>query len=254
MLRPSRRRRQHSPTLQKGSRRVWFAQVDGALDLRNLPDADNDDVVEALLPTGDATATLRGSSVSSVPAPLLAARLVQLDVSDCPNLRGRFAEAVSTARSLKVLKASNVGGGLEALPTTWAGLSLTALDFSRNRLHRWPAAVLLEAATGSATRLAAALEDLDLSSNRLVDAPASAAVLCSLRRLDLRDNCLRTIDDAVFQLGNLERLSLAANPELVDLSPAVAAFVRRAARRIRPVLAFSASFKKPTSALPTPQK
>lgn len=193
-----------------------------AFDFRGLgPDGD-DAAVAATLPLSarDVGATLRGAPVRAIPAPLLTARLTALDVSDCAHLKCSALAVLSrAAATLASLNCANAG--LEALPDAWAALGrLETLDASRNRLHRWPANVLVHAS--AATALAQNLRRLDLAQNDIVDAPPSVALLARLAHLDLRDNRLRTVDAAVF--SGTRVLDLSSNPDLVDLPPACASF------------------------------
>ncbi|KAH8045406.1 hypothetical protein JL721_12617 [Aureococcus anophagefferens] len=117
-------------------------------------------------------------------------------------------------------------GAASRLPASWAALS-SGSAFGE------PAAPLASALfkfplDGAKTPLAASLVALDLSRNLLVDVPASVGCLGALEALDLRDNSLATVDDALFSSPpSLRRLDLSSNPNLVDLPPTVAAFVSR---------------------------
>ncbi|KAH8056168.1 hypothetical protein JL720_14235 [Aureococcus anophagefferens] len=177
-----------------------------------------------------------------------AARLTSLDVSYCANLNVVAVDAIAAARTLRSLAARHVGSGLEALPASWAALSLARLDASENRLHRWPSALFKFPLDGAKTPLAASLVALDLSRNLLVDVPASVGCLGALEALDLRDNSLATVDDAVFSSPpSLRRLDLSSNPNLVDLPPTVAAFVSRPGSSL--LLRDNAQLRAPPSAV-----
>ena len=219
------------------------------LDLRRSATAER--VVAALEPARRAArvrATLQSSTLARLPPPLLSLQLTSLDVSYCANLNVVAVDAIAAARTLRSLAARHVGSGLEALPASWAALSLARLDASENRLHRWPSALFKFPLDGAKTPLAASLVALDLSRNLLVDVPASVGCLGALEALDLRDNSLATVDDALFSSPpSLRRLDLSSNPNLVDLPPTVAAFVSRPGSSL--LLRDNAQLRAPPSAV-----
>ncbi|KAH8054633.1 hypothetical protein JL721_10413 [Aureococcus anophagefferens] len=176
-----------------------------------------------------------------------AARLTSLDVSYCANLNVVAVDAIAAARTLRSLAARHVGSGLEALPASWAALSLARLDASENRLHRWPSALFKFPLDGAKTPLAASLVALDLSRNLLVDVPASVGCLGALEALDLRDNSPRPPTTLFSSPPSLRRLDLSSNPNLVDLPPTVAAFVSRPGSSL--LLRDNAQLRAPPSAV-----
>ncbi|KAH8053804.1 hypothetical protein JL722_9284 [Aureococcus anophagefferens] len=225
------------------------AEEETVLDLRRSATAER--VVAALEPARRATrvrATLQSSTLARLPPPLLSLQLTSLGVSYCANLNVVAVDAIAAARTLRSLAARHVGSGLEALPASWAALSLARLDASENRLHRWPSALFKFPLDGAKTPLAASLVALDLSRNLLVDVPASVGCLGALEALDLRDNSLATVGDALFSSPpSLRRLDLSSNPNLVDLPPTVAAFVSRPGSSL--LLRDNAQLRAPPSAV-----
>ncbi|KAJ1447707.1 hypothetical protein M885DRAFT_471702 [Pelagophyceae sp. CCMP2097] len=153
-----------------------------------------------------------------LPRALLGWRLRRLDVSDNVRLRHDALTAVAAlGDSLEHLCAR--GLGLQAVPAAWAALRrLEGLDLRRNRLHQWP-------------RLLAQLprlRSLRLAGNALTEVPRGVDALSALERLDVADNRLAAVDDALYALPELQWLDLSSNPDLVELSPKVAAFAQRA--------------------------
>ncbi|XP_010276727.1 PREDICTED: plant intracellular Ras-group-related LRR protein 6 [Nelumbo nucifera] len=152
---------------------------------------------------------ISNNNLESIPESLTA-RLLNVVVLDVhSNQLKSLPNSIGCLSKLKIL---NISGNLvESLPKTIENCrSLEELNANFNKLTKLPDTIGFELLN---------LQKLRVNSNKLAFLPHSTSHMTSLRILDARLNCLRSLPEGMENLINLEVLNVSQNFQYLDSLP-----------------------------------